>query len=69
MRIAAASDAGDVSDSVYERETEILNKALNDRKAMQEKYYQDVDAMQQNGTAFINGFATGTSCHGSVQQH
>lgn len=52
-------DAGDVSDSVYERETEILNKALNDRKAMQEKYYQDVDAMQQNGTAgFISGFAT-----------
>ncbi|MEX0296550.1 phage tail tape measure protein [Pseudomonas putida] len=52
-------EAGDVSDSVYERETEILSDALEKRKAMQEKYYQDVDAMQQNGTAgFISGFAS-----------
>ncbi|WDM88157.1 tail tape measure protein [Pseudomonas asiatica] len=52
-------EAGDVSDSVYERETEILSDALEKRRAMQEKYYQDVDAMQQNGTAgFISGFAT-----------
>lgn len=52
-------EAGDVSDSVYERETKILSDALEKRKAMQEKYYQDVDAMQQNGTAgFISGFAT-----------
>lgn len=52
-------EAGDVSDSVFKRETDILNKALNDRKAMQEKYYQDIDKLQQNGTAgFISGFAT-----------
>ncbi|EKT4477729.1 tail tape measure protein [Pseudomonas putida] len=52
-------EAGDVSDSVYERETEILSDALDKRRAMQEKYYQDVDAMQQNGTAgFISGFAS-----------
>ncbi|MBH3451303.1 tail tape measure protein [Pseudomonas putida] len=52
-------EAGDVSDSVYERETEILSDALEKRRAMQEKYYQDVDAMQQNGTAgFISGFAS-----------
>jgi lambda family phage tail tape measure protein len=52
-------ETGDVSDSVYERETEILSDALEKRRAMQEKYYQDVDAMQQNGTAgFISGFAS-----------
>ncbi|MNE22863.1 Lambda phage tail tape-measure protein [compost metagenome] len=52
-------EAGDVSDSAYERETQILSDALEKRRAMQEKYYQDVDAMQQNGTAgFISGFAT-----------
>ncbi|MND86657.1 Lambda phage tail tape-measure protein [compost metagenome] len=52
-------DAKDISDSVYERETEILNKALKKRQAMQEKYYEDIDKLQQNGTAgFISGFAT-----------
>lgn len=52
-------EAGDVSDSAYERETAILNDALEKRLAMQEKYYQDVDKLQQNGTAgFISGFAT-----------
>ncbi|HDS0942454.1 TPA: tail tape measure protein [Pseudomonas putida] len=52
-------EAGDVSDSAYERETEILNKALDERRAMQEKYFEDIDKLQQNGTAgFISGFAT-----------
>ncbi|MBI6886451.1 phage tail tape measure C-terminal domain-containing protein [Pseudomonas putida] len=52
-------EAGDVSDSAYERETEILNKALDERRAMQEKYYDDIDKLQLNGTAgFISGFAT-----------
>ena len=52
-------DAGEVSDSAYERETEILSKALEKRKAMQEKHYQDLDKLQQNGTAgLISGFAT-----------
>lgn len=52
-------EAGDVSDSAYERETKILNDALEERRAMQEKYYKDIDKLQQNGTAgFISGFAT-----------
>ena len=52
-------EAGDVSDSAYERETKILNDALEERRAMQEKYYEDIDKLQQNGTAgFISGFAT-----------
>ncbi|PTV57978.1 phage tail tape measure C-terminal domain-containing protein [Pseudomonas putida] len=52
-------EAGDVSDSAYERETKILNDALDERRAMQEKYYQDIDKLQQNGTAgFVSGFAT-----------
>ncbi|WP_338799434.1 phage tail tape measure protein [Pseudomonas monteilii] len=52
-------EAGDVSDSVYERETEILNDALEKRRAMQEKYYQDIDKLQQNaGAGFISGFAS-----------
>lgn len=52
-------DAGDVSDSVYERETGILESALEKRLESQRKYYQDVDALQQNSTAgFISGFAS-----------
>lgn len=52
-------EAGDVSDSAYERETEILNDALEKRRAMQEKYYQDIDQLQQNaGAGFISGFAS-----------
>ncbi|MBC3496176.1 tail tape measure protein [Pseudomonas sp. SWRI100] len=52
-------EAGDVSDSAYERETEILNKALEERRAMQEKYYEEIDKLQLNGTAgFLSGFAT-----------
>lgn len=49
----------DISDSVYERETEILANALNDRLAMQEKYHRNVDKLQQNGTAgLVSGFAS-----------
>lgn len=49
----------DISDSVYERETDILNEALEQRLEMQEKYYRNVDKLQQSGTAgFISGFAT-----------
>lgn len=66
-------EAGDVSDSAYERETEILEKALEKRRAMQEKYYEDIDKLQQNGTAgFISGFATQAEAamdlYGSMQQ-
>ena len=49
----------DISDSVYERETAALEEALQTRQEMQEKYYQRLDQLQQNGTAgFISGFAT-----------
>ncbi|NBA95503.1 phage tail tape measure C-terminal domain-containing protein [Pseudomonas sp. R5(2019)] len=52
-------EGGDVSDSVFERETEALRKALDDRKKMQEDYYLKVDDLQKNGAAgFISGFAT-----------
>lgn len=51
-------EGGDVSDSAYERETAILEDALEKRRAMQEKYYEDLDRLQQNGTAgFISGIA------------
>jgi len=51
-------EGGDVSDSAYERETDILKDALEKRRAMQEQYYQDLDRLQQNGTAgFISGIA------------
>lgn len=48
-----------ISQSVYDLETEVLKNALKDRLAMQEKYYQDLDRLQQNATAgFIAGFST-----------
>ncbi|MDN5519200.1 phage tail tape measure C-terminal domain-containing protein [Pseudomonas sp.] len=66
-------EAGDVSDSAYERETDILEKALEKRRAMQEKYYEDIDKLQLNGTAgFLSGFATQAEAamdlYGSMQQ-
>lgn len=66
-------EAGDVSDSAYERETKILNDALEERRAMQEKYYEDIDKLQLNGTAgFLSGFATQAEAamdlYGSMQQ-
>lgn len=52
-------NANKISESVYEQETSVLESALADRLAMQQKYYQDLDRLQQNGTAgFISGFAT-----------
>ncbi|VVN73956.1 phage tail tape measure protein [Pseudomonas fluorescens] len=52
-------EVGDISDSVYDRETEILEAALETRLEKQQKYYQDLDALQRNGTAgLISGFAT-----------
>lgn len=66
-------EAGDVSDSAYERENDILEKALEKRRAMQEKYYEDIDKLQLNGTAgFLSGFATQAEAamdlYGSMQQ-
>lgn len=52
-------NANKISESVYEQETSVLESALADRLAMQQQYYQDLDRLQQNGTAgFISGFAT-----------
>lgn len=52
-------NAKKISQSVYEQETSVLESALADRLAMQQQYYQDLDRLQQNGTAgFISGFAT-----------
>ena len=52
-------NANKISQSVYEQETSVLESALADRLAMQQQYYQDLDRLQQNGTAgFISGFAT-----------
>ncbi|CAI8770079.1 phage tail tape measure C-terminal domain-containing protein [Pseudomonas serbica] len=63
----------DISDSVYDRETEILEAALKTRLEKQEKYYQKLDELQQNGTAgFISGFATQAEAsmdlYGNMQQ-
>ena len=52
-------NAKEISQSRYEQENEILEAALKERLAKQEKYYKDVDKLQQNGTAgFVSGFAT-----------
>lgn len=52
-------DADDITQEVYDKETDALEAALEKRKKMQEKYYEDLDQLQQNGTAgFISGFAT-----------
>lgn len=39
---------GRISESLYEKENQALQKALDSRLARQEKYYQDVDAQQQD---------------------
>lgn len=52
-------NSNDISQDVYDRETEILEEALKSRREMQEAYYADIDKLQQNSTAgFINGFAS-----------
>ncbi|WP_109512777.1 phage tail tape measure protein [Pseudomonas ovata] len=52
-------EAKDITDSAYDRETAILNDALAKRLGMQEKYYAQVDQLQQNGTAgALSGFAS-----------
>ena len=52
-------NAKKISQSVYEQENAALEEALQERLAKQEKYYQDLDKLQQNGTAgLVSGFAT-----------
>lgn len=51
-------NANKISQSVYEQETAVLEDALATRLAMQQRYYLDLDKLQQNGAAgFISGFA------------
>lgn len=50
-----------ISESVYEQEKDALKDALAERLEMQQRYHDDLDKLQQNGTAgFISGFATQT---------
>ncbi|HGO5393646.1 TPA: phage tail tape measure protein [Klebsiella michiganensis] len=51
--------SGDISQSLYDRETEALNAALEERLKIQEDHYKAVDELQNNGTAgFVSGLAT-----------
>lgn len=54
-------NANKISQSVYEQENDALKDALAERLEMQQRYHDDLDKLQQNGTAgFISGFATQT---------
>lgn len=54
-------NANKISQSVYEQEKDALKDALAERLEMQQRYHDDLDKLQQNGTAgFISGFATQT---------
>ncbi|AYN12319.1 phage tail tape measure C-terminal domain-containing protein [Pseudomonas putida] len=54
-------NANKISQSVYEQEKDALKDALAERLEMQRRYHDDLDKLQQNGTAgFISGFATQT---------
>lgn len=49
---------GDISESIYDRETAALNDALQQRLAMQQDYYQRLDALQGDWLAgATNGLA------------
>lgn len=54
-------NANKISQTVYEQQTDALKDALAERLEMQQRYHDDLDKLQQNGTAgFISGFATQT---------
>ncbi len=51
--------SGDITKSLYDRETEVLNDSLADRLRIQEEYYQQVDQLRNDGTAgFVSGLTT-----------
>lgn len=51
--------SGDITKSLYDRETEVLNDSLAERLRIQEEYYQQVDQLRNDGTAgFVSGLAT-----------
>ncbi|EJM70443.1 phage tail tape measure protein, lambda family [Pseudomonas sp. GM49] len=52
-------NAGDITQSLYDTETEMLREALAERVLLQEDYYNRVDSLQNDGvTGFISGMAT-----------
>ena len=52
-------NAGDITQSLYDTETEMLREALAERVLLQEDYYSRVDSLQGQGlTGFISGMAT-----------
>jgi lambda family phage tail tape measure protein len=52
-------NAGDITQSLYDTETEMLREALAERVLLQEDYYNRVDSLQNDGvTGFISGVAT-----------
>lgn len=51
--------SGDITKSLYDRETEVLKDSLAERLRIQEDYYQQVDQLRNDGTAgFVSGLAT-----------
>lgn len=51
--------AGDITKSLYDKETEALNSSLQERLKIQEDHYKKIDELQNNGTAgFVSGVAT-----------
>ncbi len=51
--------SGDITKSLYDRETEALNDSLAERLRIQEEYYQQVDLLRNDGNAgFVSGLAT-----------
>lgn len=51
--------SGDITKSLYDRETEVLNDTLADRLRIHQEYYQQVDQLRNDGTAgFVSGLAT-----------
>ncbi|HAJ7390797.1 TPA: phage tail tape measure protein [Escherichia coli] len=51
--------SGDITKSLYDRETEALNDSLAERLRIQEEHYQQVDQLRNDGTAgFVSGLAT-----------
>lgn len=47
-RLESQHNKGQISDSLYSQETSALQSALNQRLAMQTKYYEDLDAAQSD---------------------
>ncbi|MFV8873652.1 phage tail tape measure protein [Serratia fonticola] len=51
--------SGDISQSLFDKETQALNNAMEERLQIQEDYYKQVDELRNNGTAgFVSGLAT-----------